>query len=144
MTRATGVESPTGIRGLHRSITGEPGVRLQSPGKLSAAVRSRADKTSPEAEPINSEAVRMRASEVVRKWIAAVVHPAKWIVAAPSAAWTVAVVQRVISATVEARAVKACPVVAEDLVEVPVVVEGLVEVLVAVVVAVEGGRHVKI
>ena len=126
MTRATGVEPPTEIRGLHRSITGEPGVRLRSPGRLSAAVRTRAGRTFPKAEPINSGAVRMRASEeAVRKWIAAAVHPVRWIVAAPSAAWTEAAVQRVISATEAVPAGRACHPAAG--VAAPVAVAAVVE-----------------
>jgi len=85
MTRATGAEFLTGIRGLRRSTTGEPGAKLRSPGRRTAAVLSRAGRTSPGAGQTSSKAVRMQASEVVLTGEGV-----------PSAAWTVAAVRRVI------------------------------------------------
>jgi hypothetical protein len=75
-------------------------------------VQSKADRTSPKVEPINSKAVRMRASEAVRKWIAVVVRPVRRIVAAPSAAWTAVEARLVISATEAVPAGRACHPVA--------------------------------
>ena len=45
-------------RGLHRSITGEPGAKLPSPGRLTAGVRSRAGRTCPGVGQTSSKDVK--------------------------------------------------------------------------------------
>ena len=108
MTRATEEVPHTGTRGLHRSITGGPAAKQRSPGRLTEGVRSRAGRTSPRVGQTRAKAVRMQASEAIRKWIVAAVHPVRRTVATPSAARIAAAVQRVMPATGDSRVVRAC------------------------------------
>jgi hypothetical protein len=100
MTRATGVESLTGIRELRRNITGGPGATLRSPGRLSVDALRQAGRTLLRVGQTSSKAVRQ---------VVAALQPARWTEAeVPSVAWTEVEAQRVIPAAAAVPAGRAC------------------------------------
>lgn len=100
-TPKTEKELLTGIRELRRNTTGEQGAMLRSPGRPTAAVRSREGRTSLKEGPNSSKVSRARDNLVA-------IDPAANRAVTPSAAWTGAAARRVITAAGAVPVGRAC------------------------------------